>query len=320
MGVVAEPRGVGAVGPRRAAPVRAIRRLWPYLAFLGLCVVTLAWVEDSQKGVLTIASAHRAVLAYVLAWRVADRAEEVLDRLAQICLLGLGLVAVLLLAVQILGGLPGLEVSVRPMAISLAVMFVVATINAPSWRRTLLIGVAVVAIAGLTGSRMSSAVLMVLLLCSPSLAVSLQWRVAVALLAVLLLLQISQTEAFKTRFFFNSDATLADVLTLSPKLDTAGRREAWPALIKACSDAPITGHGVGASAQIGETPPLAMASASPTTTTSAPIATRGCWAPSSSGGSSSPPGCVPPGWPSGARTASSTLRPACSCWRSRCSP
>jgi O-antigen ligase len=102
---------------------------------------------------------------------------------------------------------------------------------------------------------MSSVVLTVLLLCSPSLAVSLQWRVAVALLAVLVLLQLSQTEAFKTRFFFDSDATLTDALTLSPKLNTAGRREAWPALIKACSDAPITGHGVGSSAQIGENLP-----------------------------------------------------------------
>ena len=235
--------------------VRAIRRLWPYLAFLGLCIVTLAWAEDPQKGVLTFLQFTVPLLAYVLAWRTADRAEEVLDRLGQICLLGLGVVTVMLLAQSVLGGLPGLQASVRPIAISLAVMFVVATINAPSWRRTMLIGVSVVAIAALTGSRMSSAVLTVLLLCSPSLAVSLLWRVAVAVVAVLLLLQLSQTEAFKTRFFFDSDATLIDALTLSPKLNTAGRREAWPALIEACSDAPVTGHGVGSSAEIGENLP-----------------------------------------------------------------
>jgi O-antigen ligase len=45
---------------------------------------------------------------------------------------------------------------------------------------------------------------------------------------------------------------LTDVLTLSPKLNTAGRREAWPELIETCSDAPITGHGVGASYRISE--------------------------------------------------------------------
>jgi hypothetical protein len=54
---------------------------------------------------------------------------------------------------------------------------------------------------------------------------------------VTVLLQLSQTEAFETHFFFDSDATLTDVLTLSPKLNTAGRREALPALLKACSDA-----------------------------------------------------------------------------------
>ena len=231
-------------------PVRAVRRLAPYLAFLGLCVLTLAWAEDPQKGVLTLLQLTVPLLVYVLAWRAADRTEQVLNRLAQICLLGLGLVTVLLLAMRVLGGLPGLDLSERPVAISLAVVFVVATINAPSWRRTMLIGVTVVAIAGLTGSRMSSAVLMVLLLCSPSLAVSLQWRLLVGILAVLLLLQLSQTEAFKQRFFFDSDATLTDVLTLSPKLNTAGRREAWPVLMEACSDAPIAGHGVGASYSI----------------------------------------------------------------------
>jgi hypothetical protein len=189
--------------------------------------------------VLTLPQLTVPLLAYVLAWRAADRAEQVLDRLARICLLGLGLVTVLLVAETVLGGLPGLELSVRPVAISLAVMFVVATINARSWRRTMAIGVSVVLIAGLTGSRMSSAVLMVLLLCTPSLAVSFQWRVAVELLVVLLV-QLSQTEAFKTRFFFDSAASLTDVLMLSPKLNTAGRRQAWPALMEACSDAP--GH------------------------------------------------------------------------------
>ena len=26
-------------------PVRAVRYLWPYLAFLGLCILSLAWME-----------------------------------------------------------------------------------------------------------------------------------------------------------------------------------------------------------------------------------------------------------------------------------
>jgi O-antigen ligase len=231
-------------------PVRAVRYLLPLLAFLGYCLFSLAWVEDPTKGLLTFLQLAVPVMAYLLAWRASDRIDEVLDQLAQICLLALGLAAALLLAVKVLGGLPGLEVSVRPIAISLAVMFAVATSNTRSWRRTALLGVAVVLIAVMTGSRMSSLVLAILLLCSPSLAVSLRWRVVVAAVIVLLLLGLSQTQAFKSRFFFDSDASLTDALTLSPKLNTAGRREAWPLLIETCSQAPVTGFGVGASYEI----------------------------------------------------------------------
>jgi O-antigen ligase len=246
---------LGAIAPLVLAapvPVRAVRYLSSYLAFLGLCILSLAWVQDLQTGALTSVQLTVPILAYILAWRISNRSEQVLDQLAQICLLGLGLVAVWLVADHVVGGLPGLELSVRPVAISLAVIFVGATINARSWRRTILVGITVILIAVLTGSRMSAAVLTVMLLCTPSLAVSLKWRVVVAVLAVLLLLGLSQTEEFKARFFFATDATLTDVLTLSPKLDTSGRREAWPQLIKTCSHAPITGLGIGATYRLSQ--------------------------------------------------------------------
>jgi O-antigen ligase len=231
-------------------PVRAVRYLLPLLAFLAYCLLSLAWVEDPTKGLLTFLQLAVPAMAYLLAWRASDRIDEVLDRLAQICLLALGLIGAMLLAVFVLGGLPGLQVSVRPIAISLAVMFAVTTANTRSWRRTALLGAAVALIAVMTGSRMSSLVLAILLLCSPSLAVSLRWRVLAAAVLVLLLVGFSQTQAFRERFFFDSEATLTDALTLSPKLNTAGRREAWPLLIETCSQSPVTGFGVGAVYQI----------------------------------------------------------------------
>ena len=188
-------------------------------------------------------------------------------------------------------------------------MFVLATINAPSWRRTLLIGVAVVAIAGLTGSRMSSVVLMILLLCSPSLAVSLQWRLGWASWPSCCCCSGPDRglqEALLLRLGRHADRR-AD---LSPKLNTAGRREAWPELIEACSDAPITGHGVG--------PRIRSALTSPAAGFGQPhndyirtycdtglLGTIGFW------GFFLAAGVHRPGWPSGARTAGSTLRPAC---------
>jgi O-Antigen ligase len=200
-------------------PVRAVRYLLPLLAFLAYCLLSLAWVEDPMKGLLAFLQLAVPAMAYLLAWRASDRIDEVLDRLAQICLLALGLIAA-------------------------------TTANTRSWRRTALVGAAVALIAVMTGSRMSSLVLAILLLCSPSLAVSLRWRVLAAAVLVLLLVGFSQTQAFKERFFFDSEATLTDVLTLSPKLNTAGRREAWPLLIETCSQSPVTGLGVGAVYQI----------------------------------------------------------------------
>jgi O-antigen ligase len=233
-------------------PVRAVRYLLPYLAFLGLCLLSLAWVQDLQKGALTTLQLAVPLLAYIVAWRISGSTEEVLERLAQICMRALGLVAAWLIADRVLGGLTGLKLAVRPVAISLTVLFLVATINARSWRRTMLVGIAVLLVAGLTGSRASSVILVILLLCSPSLGASLKWRAAMAVLVILLLLEVSQTEAFKTRFFFNTDATLIDVLTFSENLDTAGRREAWPELIETCSNASVTGLGVGASSRLME--------------------------------------------------------------------
>jgi O-antigen ligase len=228
-------------------PIRAVRYLLPYLAFLGLCLLSLAWVQELQRGVLTTLQLAVPMLAYIVAWRISDSTVEVQDRLAQICMLELGLVVAWLVADRVLGGLAGLRLAVRPVAISLTVLFLVATINTRSWRRTMLVGLAVLLVAGLTGSRTSAAILLILLLCSPSLGLSSKWRATMVVLVILLLVGVTQTEAFKARFFFNSDATLVDVLTFSPNLNTAGRREFWPELIETCSNAPVTGLGVGAS-------------------------------------------------------------------------
>jgi hypothetical protein len=141
----------------------------------------------------------------------------------------------------------GLLLSPRPMAISLVVLFIVATLHSTSWRFTIVVGAITLAIAIATGSRMSSLVLIVMLLTSPSLGLRWQGRVAIAAICVLLIVLFSQTEAFKKRFYFNEDASLVDVLTVSNNVNTAGRRELWPALLRECSPTSTTGQGIGSS-------------------------------------------------------------------------
>ena len=71
--------------------------------------------------------------------------------------------------------------------------------------------------------------------------------VGVQVLLTLLVVAVSNTPAFRTRFFFNEEATLTDVVTLSDQLNTAGRRELWPELVKRCSPAAMTGLGISSS-------------------------------------------------------------------------
>jgi hypothetical protein len=89
-----------------------------------------------------------------------------------------------------------------------------------------------------------------MLLTSPSLRVHWRARLAIAAGCLLLVSAVSSTQAFRERFFFNQNATLRDAVTLSSQLNTAGRRELWPELIKACSPNSMTGLGVGTASEL----------------------------------------------------------------------
>jgi O-antigen ligase len=229
-------------------PRRAVGMLLPYLLFLGYACASLTWTLSFNEGVATLTQFVVPALVYLLAWRVRLGA-DLLRRLRKASLRGLG-IAVLLAAVTVQGGLYGplgVRLSPRPMAISLVVLFVAATLHSTSWRFTVLVGGIALAIAIATGSRMSSLVLIIMLLTSPSLGLRWQGRVAIAVACVLLVVLISHTEAFKKRFFFNEGASLVDVLTVSNNVNTAGRRELWPLMLRECSATSITGLGIASS-------------------------------------------------------------------------
>jgi hypothetical protein len=241
---------LAAVGPlvvTEPLPQRALGLLLPYLLFLVYACATIAWTPSFGEGVATLAQFTVPALIYLLAWCV-PYDPSFLARLRKVCLWALGVAALLAIAVR--SGLPsslGLELSPRPMAISLVVLFIVTTLHSRSWRFTLLMGGGSLAIAIATGSRMSSLVLLVMLLVSPSLRVPLRGRVAIAAASVVLVVLISQTAAFKERFFFSERASLMDVLTVSENVNTAGRRELWPRLLEECTPTSVAGRGIGSS-------------------------------------------------------------------------
>jgi O-antigen ligase len=222
---------------------RAARYLAPYVLFLVYACATLAWTGSLQKGLATLAQFVVPALAYLLAWRA--RGFEIW-KLSTTSLYVLAAAVVLVIAFIPAAG----AFSQRPATISCVVLFAIATINSKSWRFTILIAAIGLAVALSTGSRMSSVVMIVSLLTSPSLNLRWDGRIAIAILCAALLFQISQTEAFRERVFFNEDASLIDVVTLSNDVNTSGRRELWPLLEHECSRSSLTGLGLGSASTL----------------------------------------------------------------------
>jgi len=225
---------------------RAVVALWPYLAFLLYALTSLAWTPDLAKGALTLLQLLLPALAYLMAWQATRDVRGVVNPLVKVCFGVLGF-AITVVLVDRTVGLGPLQLSTRPVGISLSIVLTVVTMNSRSWLGTMLTGCVAVAIAVAVGSRMAAAVLTLLLLCSPSLALRVHWRILIAALFCILLVAASHTEVFKARFFFDPNASLLDVLTLSDKVNTAGRRELWPQLLHACSEKATFGYGLGAS-------------------------------------------------------------------------
>jgi O-antigen ligase len=225
------------------APVsgRAARYLAPYVLFVLYASITLAWTWSSSKGFATLAQFIVPSLAYLAAWQVSGRF-HISRTISTTSLYVLGAAAILVAAFT---PTANSAFSQRPATMSVVVLFVVATLKSRSWLFTLFIAAIGLAITLSTGSRMSSAVLIVMLLTSPSLNVRWSGRILLTVLCAVIVFQITKTEQFKERFYFHEDASLTDVLTLSNDVNTAGRRELWPELTQECSRTPITGLGIG---------------------------------------------------------------------------
>jgi O-antigen ligase len=233
---------------------RSVRSILPYLLFLLYASATLAWAPSLGKGVATLIQLLVPALTFLLAWRV-PHSVELRGRWRPVCWLGLGIAAVLTAVAVSQGGVgkpAGAVLSTRSMSIALTVLFVVATIDARSWRYTVLVWVGAMTVSLAVGSRLASAVLVMLLLISPSLRLRWQGRLALTVTSLLFVVMLSGTEAFQQRFFFERGASLVDVLRFSDTVNTAGRRELWPNLIRRCSEAPLTGLGIAASYEVTE--------------------------------------------------------------------
>lgn len=231
---------------------RAVRQLLLYLLFAFYSILTLLWTPVFVEAVITIAQLLVVALAYLVAWRIRDK-RRFIAALPTVALYGIGAAA--LLALVTFGGrrvVGGIEMSVRPTAMGLVMLFILFGLGTRSWRRVTLVGALTFGVIMFTESRTAGAVLILVLLTHPSLMSNRPKWLTFVSLSLLAVLALSTTDAFKERFFFDDDATLRDVVTLSEQLNTAGRRELWPPLLRACSASPIAGNGVGIGSDLSE--------------------------------------------------------------------
>lgn len=231
-------------------PVRGatLRLLTPYLAFLTLAALSLAWAPAVGRGAATLAQLLVPVPAYLLAARIQDRASFV-RRAAGVATTGIA-VACALTALALAGVAPAaLELSPRPMAVALIVLFAVASLRASPTRAAALAG-ATLAVSVATGGRTSSFVLLVMIVLSPAWHLRWRGRAALALAGLIAVVALSTTQAFQERFFFGSEGTLSEVVTGGSALNTAGRRELWPRLVEECSRTSVFGAGIGTGSRL----------------------------------------------------------------------
>src|SRR5450759_279720 len=221
---------------------RAIAWVALYGVYFLIALASLTYASQLAFGIQTLVQLTVPAVIYVLAWG-APLVPRMVRALSVLAFWGL-LVACVLLVMPNSGA--GVAVAIRPLAIGLAPLFVLATLNSTSPLFGVGTGLLMVVAAVISGSRAASVMLLLLFVTSP--AVRVRWRGRVALIAVTVVLVLlgSQTGAFKKRFFFSSSAGLSQIAGNSALLNTSGRSQFWPQLEATCNQHPIRGFGVGA--------------------------------------------------------------------------
>ena len=215
---------------------------WLLVGCLGWGIATLAWSPEIARGSRFVALAAVAILAFLWARATGPPADHRGVMLAG--LVGLGLAVVALLAFPNPAPLGGLNPDrVLGMAV---VPLAIAAWYAPHRRwAALLIGALALGTAILSGSRIASFVVGLLLGTRPALRLRVVGRSLLAGLLVGGLFLASFTAGFQERWFETGEGNLLDIVTFQ-NMDTSGRTDTWSALAERCGPT-LLGNGAGAS-------------------------------------------------------------------------
>jgi O-antigen ligase len=239
---------------------KSVGYLAPYLLFLAIALMSLLYTPVFFEGLLTFAQTAAPAMAYVIAFRT-PLDNHMRNRSLHLLAFAYGTMAALLLIVGLpvqgtapisyTGLVEGVWVAARPLSINMVVAFLLVNALARSRRVVVGAGVLGLVVSVGTGSRMATAVLLLVFWASPRVLASWRTRIATLLIGAAALPLVLSLPAVQDRFFFgDSGGSVQDVLTLAPNMDTAGRRELWPALLSYVADRPLTGYGIGASYEL----------------------------------------------------------------------
>ena len=238
------PVGVGLVVQlaRRRREIVSSREMSLLGGFLVWTTLSLIWSPDVYRGLRFVLLVAVAYLAYV--WGRVAGPPGGGSQLWWAGSVGLGL------------ALAGLVFIAEPSAIDrlnpdrILAMGVIALVVAAGYgprRRwyTATVGLVGLATVVVSGSRMVSLIVLVLLVTAPGLRLPKAGRVLLAVSLVTLIGLASTTTAFQQRWFQSGEGgTLLDLVTLED-LQTSGRFEVWPVVAEACGFT-LFGHGAGA--------------------------------------------------------------------------
>lgn len=236
----------------RPPALRPLGYLLPYICFLFYALASLAWTPVPYLGLRVLAQLVTPAVVYLVAWTAFGRdSGQMLALARRLCIAWI--VVAFLFGVPFRAGLlTSATLGIRPLSITLVLLFVVATMRNTSPRMTILLGLSCSGCLLLLGSRTATLALLVMLVTAPSLAPRRRWlpRMLTALVILMAVWLGSTTAVFQERFFFQGEGSLYDVVTVNENVDTAGRRENWAGMRQACAPAELSGFGIGTSEQL----------------------------------------------------------------------
>lgn len=227
---------------------------FPLLVYLAYDAASLSWTPDLVQGLQVVAKYAAVALVYLVAYRVADTDAEALRKLrtwAFIILPSTVFVYIRALGdpTSTFGWIKGGN-SARPMVMSVALLYLMATIGRPR-RFTMAVSAVAFLIAAGSGGRMGTAVVGLVILLNPALRLTGRTRVLIFVFGVVLFAAALQFEPIQERFFVGqTEGSIEDIVTLEQNFNTAGRSNNWPEIYAACAPRSTWGFGAGAATAI----------------------------------------------------------------------